>query len=98
MGGDLLLAGSKVFRLVDFKWSHLFYLDEAGTLLVYDILLDSNTPRQVIVLSFEYGGISEICWLDTNNIAVGTTWGRIIVFSIKNELVSRQSPSSRRRK
>ena len=69
------------------KLSHFLYLDEAGTLLVYDILLESDSPRQVITLSFEYGGISEICWLDTGKVAVGTTRGRIVVFSIKGEHV-----------
>jgi hypothetical protein len=50
--------------------------------------LDTDDPRQVLTLSFEYGGVSEICWLDGNTIAVGTTRGRIIIFSIKTELVS----------
>ena len=66
----------------------LLHSDEVGSLLVYDISLDSDGTRQVIALSFEYGGISEICWLDTTNVAVGTTRGRIVIFSIKNELVS----------
>jgi hypothetical protein len=47
------------------------------TLLIYNISLDSDGPQQVIMLSFEYGGISEICWLDTNSVAVGTTQRRI---------------------
>lgn len=62
-----------------------------GTLLVYDISLDFDSPRQVVALSFEYGGVSEICWLDTIHVAVGTTRGRIIVFSIENELVGRMT-------
>lgn len=89
-GGDLILTGSKFFRHKHFQQSHL-YLNEVGTLLVYDISLNFDSPQQVIALSFEYGGVSKICWLDTNHVAVGMTQGRLIVFSIKNEIVGRMT-------
>jgi hypothetical protein len=77
-GGDLLLASSKILSHGIFKLISPFITsDKVGTLLIYNISLDSDGPRQVIMLSFEYGGISKICWLDTNSVAVGTTQGRI---------------------
>ena len=86
-GGDLLLAGSRSSACG--SCVNLTALsDEVGTLLLYDISLDSESPRQILALSFEYSGISEICWLDGDTVAVGTTRGRIVIFTVKNELVS----------
>ncbi len=63
-------------------------LDEEGTLLLFDLLTESDSPRHCSTLSFEYGGVSEICWLGPDVLAVGTTRGKIIVFSIGNDNVS----------
>ena len=36
-------------------------------------------------LKLEYGGVSELCWISPDLVAVGTTRGYIVTFSIHNE-------------
>jgi hypothetical protein len=79
-------CGQLVFDVLVFTFSSPFP-DKVGLLLLFDMSLGCDSPQQVLTISFEYGGISEICWLDSTTIAVGTTQGRIVIFSIKNELV-----------
>ena len=64
------------------------FSDEVGTLILFDTSLNSDAPRHVLALAFDCGGVSEICWLNSNIFAVGTTRGRIVTFSIQNEFVS----------
>ena len=69
-------------------------LDEEGILLLFDLSTEADGPRHCCTLSYEYGGVSEICWLGADFLAVGTTRGKIITFSIGNDNVSAQMQES----
>jgi len=62
--------------------------DETGRLLFFDLPSADVIPSQSRQLLREQGGISELCWLDDDIIAVGTTRGKVIVFSCRNNVVS----------
>lgn len=62
--------------------------DEFGNLLIFDLLTDAVGPRQSRQLLVEHGGISDICWISNDVIAVGTTRGKIITFTRPDETVS----------
>jgi hypothetical protein len=62
--------------------------DDFGNLLFFDLETKAVDPQQSRHLLPEQGGISEICWLATDLIAVGTTRGKIIVYSSRNRAVS----------
>ncbi|KDR65628.1 hypothetical protein GALMADRAFT_148540 [Galerina marginata CBS 339.88] len=59
--------------------------NELGTLLLYDLLAETDGPQQFKVLSFEFGGISELFWVSATILVVGTTRGNLVVFSLKND-------------
>ena len=63
------------------------FSDEDGALLLFDLSSKFDRPRHCCTLSYEYGGISEMCWLDADLLAVGTTRGKIVIFSIGNDNV-----------
>ena len=39
------------------------------------------------MLGFEFGGVSALRWLDSDILAVGTSRGRIVILSLKNDAV-----------
>ena len=62
--------------------------DDFGSLLFFDLTTQAVDPHYARHLLLEQGGISEICWLADDLIAVGTTRGKIVVFSSRNRAVS----------
>ena len=62
--------------------------DETGCLLLFDLPSADIIASQSRQLLKEHGGISELCWLGDDIIAVGTTRGKVIVFSCRNNVVS----------
>jgi len=58
--------------------------DDSGCLQFFDMISQSNSPLQTRQLLVEQGGITELCWLTNDVIAVGTTRGRIITYSSRN--------------
>lgn len=82
---DIFVAGSEAtfFSLSQNLWKP----DEVGNLLLFDLSIVGDNPRHCCTLSYEYGGVSELCWLDAEFLAVGTTRGKIVVFSILNDNV-----------
>jgi hypothetical protein len=56
--------------------------------LFFDLAAEDDQPIQSRQLLTEYGGISELCWITDDIIAVGTTRGKIITFSSRNRAVS----------
>ena len=85
--GNLLATGGKVFDVMlvpRLSW----FADDFGNLLFFDLETEAVDPQHSRHLLPEQGGISEICWLANDLIAVGTTRGKIIVFSNRNRAVS----------
>jgi len=62
-------------------------------LLLFDLSIGTDCPWHCCTLSYEYGGVSELRWLGADFLAVGTTRGKIVIFSIKNDNVSLISKS-----
>jgi len=62
--------------------------DESGCLLFFALSSNSTSPQQSRQLLLEQGGVSDLCWLADDIIAVGTTRGKIIVYSSRNKTVS----------
>lgn len=67
-----------------------FGADESGSLLFFKLSLQAqdSDPYQERRLLPEFGGVSEVCWISSRILAVGTTRGKIVVFSAANEAVS----------
>jgi hypothetical protein len=55
---------------------------------MFDLSTEGVSPHQLRKLKAEQGGISELCWIADDVIAVGTTRGKIITFASKNKSVS----------
>ena len=66
----------------------MYPTDETGCLLFFDLPSAATFAHQSRQLLKEQGGISELCWLGDDIIAVGTTRGKVIVFSCRNSIVS----------
>ncbi|KDR74683.1 hypothetical protein GALMADRAFT_141038 [Galerina marginata CBS 339.88] len=60
-------------------------MDDDGTLLLFDTTSKSQLPQQFRVLSFEFGGISELFWINSDILVVGTTRGFLVVYSLAND-------------
>lgn len=61
-------------------------IDELGALALFDILSLHNQPLQHRVLKYQYGGPCNMMWLSSSLLAVGTTRGKIVVFSLNMEV------------
>jgi hypothetical protein len=85
--GLLLAAAGLFFWLFVCLVSHTTS-DETGCLLLFDLPSSSIVPQHSRCLLKEHGGISELCWIGDDIIALGTTRGKIIVYSSRNETVS----------
>ncbi|KDR77046.1 hypothetical protein GALMADRAFT_139070 [Galerina marginata CBS 339.88] len=59
--------------------------DESGTVLIYDFLSQADQPQQFKIFGFEFGGISDLCWINRDILAAGTIRGHIVVLSFRNE-------------
>jgi hypothetical protein len=87
--GDLLAAAGRVSSQLHFPWpTNNLHADEFGCLLFFELSSEATTPQQSRQLLPEHGGISELCWVGSDILAVGTTRGRIIIYSCQNETVS----------
>jgi len=56
--------------------------------LLYDLHAEPTVPPQYRVLGFEVGGVSELQWISQDLLVVGTSRGRLVVFSLRNEAVN----------
>ncbi|KDR66850.1 hypothetical protein GALMADRAFT_147508 [Galerina marginata CBS 339.88] len=61
--------------------------NEDGVIVIFNLFSEVDGPQQVRLLGFEAGGVSDLLWIDTETLAVGTTRGWLVVYSMKNEAV-----------
>jgi len=63
------------------------YPDELGTIQIYNLAAEDDGPQQTRYLEYTSGGVSDMVWINDNILAVGTTRGNVVVFSLCNEHV-----------
>ncbi|KDR82988.1 hypothetical protein GALMADRAFT_862806 [Galerina marginata CBS 339.88] len=59
--------------------------NESGSILIYDLVAETDLPQQFKTLSLEFGGATELLWLTSDILVAGTTRGKLVVFSLKND-------------
>ncbi|KAF9531553.1 WD40-repeat-containing domain protein [Crepidotus variabilis] len=58
--------------------------NDTGSIALYRIA-DVNHLCHRFSLTYEYGGVSEICWIGHDYVAIGTTRGRLILFKLEGD-------------
>ncbi|KAF9524702.1 hypothetical protein CPB83DRAFT_838701 [Crepidotus variabilis] len=58
--------------------------NDTGSIALYRIA-DANPLCHRFSLTYEYGGVSEICWIGHDYVAIGTTRGRLILFKLEGD-------------
>ncbi|KDR67468.1 hypothetical protein GALMADRAFT_1356060 [Galerina marginata CBS 339.88] len=59
--------------------------NEAGSIVIFNLLSTVDGPQQVRLLGFDAGGVSDLFWINNETLAVGTTRGWLVVYSMRNE-------------
>ena len=87
--GQLLAAGGTIAMSYPRTTPGSLGSDDFGSLLIFDISAETTVePIQTRRILPEHGGISDICWMSDHTIAIGTTRGKIIIYSNRNTAVS----------